>query len=362
MKTAIRFLLALLVSLWCLCAAPEPSRADFVFGAMDGQGADPLVDPFPFWVFPNKTRTARIMFQSDDYQGVVTLQASCCTALTGEPFVPPGDVVVEAVSDTRWGYTYSLQRDPFSGARPPNLKSNQFVTRPHQMRTVGLRVTSTSGLLVWSGRFFAKVDAVKDDGTLASTQIIINVLPTLIDSSTPNCAAFTTASGSSNVASGTASAGTSLVPSDPVSPLAGSLFTQKVSHPLQTQMQFAYVLADGLQGQNMALSKSSFSLSRLQSMFAFHNMTFGDKQYVLFDSHSCTPTKTIQLKSGERDAFIADSTMMSTILFRYTDDGKTWVNVSIMSVGPFWTVFGGKEVDFEWINSNTNNVYGCSFC
>src|SRR6185437_8310439 len=72
MKPMNRFALTLLGSLICLSVAQEQCRATFdIFGAVDGQGADPLVDSYPFFIFPGKSRSVLIIFQSDAYEGVV---------------------------------------------------------------------------------------------------------------------------------------------------------------------------------------------------------------------------------------------------------------------------------------------------
>ena len=80
MKALTRLALISYALVACVCMTSAPSRAAFdLFGVVEGQGADLLVDPYPFFVFPNNPRIARILFQSDDYEGVVTLQATCCT-------------------------------------------------------------------------------------------------------------------------------------------------------------------------------------------------------------------------------------------------------------------------------------------
>jgi hypothetical protein len=145
---------------------------------------------------------------------------------------------------------------------------------------------------------FARVDAVKDDGTSASTKVTINVLPNLIDTKTPMCAALTTASGNESVPSGPASAGATLIPSDLTSEL-GSLFLKKAANPDKDQWEIGYVLAGvgGTQGQVVTLAKSMFSLDPMTAVFTFQNTTFEDKQCVVFNGSLCTPI--LQLKSGE---------------------------------------------------------------
>src|SRR5262249_1335285 len=151
----------------------------------------PLVDSYSFFIFPNKPRIALIMFQSDDYEGIVTLQVTCCTDISGGAVSPSG-LNLQAVADL------SILNHHFvpglaSPSTPPSsivLGRNQFFTHAHEVRSVGLMATADATTAV--GRFTAKVDAVKSDGSSASTQIIINMLPTITDTPTPSCAAFTT--------------------------------------------------------------------------------------------------------------------------------------------------------------------------
>jgi hypothetical protein len=367
MKPMNRFALTLLGSLICLSVAQEQCRATFdIFGAVDGQGADPLVDSYPFFIFPGKSRSALIIFQSDAYEGVVTLEVSCCTNMTGGAVAPAG-LNVEAVADDSW-----LNRHFVPGLRPPGtppssvtLGRNQFFTRAHEVRKVGLLVTADPDPNVMIGRFTAKVDAVKSDGSSASTQVIINVLPTMTNTPTPPCAAFTDATGGSSVPSGPASPGATLIPSDPTANLV-NLFDLKRTNPTKTAWEIGDVLGSstGSEGQYMVLSKSLMPpLTPTTAKFGFYNSTSGQRQYVLFNTLTCTPAAPpVQLNSGDRATVIANATTTKTILFRMTNDGKSWKNISIFSAGPFWTVFGGKEVEFQWIEGADRTVYGCFLC
>jgi len=194
------------------------------------------------------------------------------------------------------------------------------------------------------------------DGNLASTQAIINVLPTATDTPTPTCAAFTTQDGSSRVPSG-AALGSTVVPSDPIGPFVDGALLQKRMNPSKNQWGLAYAMGNlasqGVyqQAQNVTLTKWMMPLTPTQALFSFQNTTSGDKQYVAFNTSTCTPTRTFQLKTNERAFFRADAKTTKTILFRHTMDGKTWKNISIISTGPFWTLFGDKEVDFQWFDS-----------
>jgi hypothetical protein len=362
MKTVPYVALALLA--WLLCAIPARSQTVFdIFGAVDGQGADPLVDSYPFFLFPNHTRTALIIFQSDDYEGTVTLQVTCCTDMSGVAGLPPGGLKVEPVGETgNQHFVPAIPSSPKSAHPAPlSLGPNQFFTHAHEVHKVGLKVTADSDPNVMVGRFTAKVDASKSDGSSASTQVIINVLPTMRDTPTPSCAAFTTDKGSSTVPSGFATAGATLIPADETAN-AAPVFDMKRSNPSTVSWGFGDDMR-GAGGQNIGLSKSIMPpLTPTTAKFVFYNITSGDKQYVLFNTLTCTPTTTFSLSTGQRATVVANATMTKTILFRKTDDGKTWENISILSAGPFWTLFGGREVDFQWFDGSENNVYGCYFC
>jgi hypothetical protein len=374
MKAVTRSALSLSALVVCVCVTPAPSRAAFdLFGAVDGQGADLLVDPYPFFVFPNAPRIARIIFQSDDYEGVVTLQATCCTDMSGGAVLPSGLNVV-AMADIGVNTQFHQPRFspyvPGSVSTPPapvSVATNHFSTRAHELRYVGLKVTMAGNPGPTPLRFFAQLDAIKNDGTSATTKVLINVLPTLMDAPTPACLAFIDVPGSDAVLSGTTSAGTSLVPSDSLSAFVNSLFMQKAGDPNRNQWDFGYFMRKPTggfgsppgftTGQYVVLSKSMSSLTPTKAIFVFTNTTLNDKQYVAFNTSGCTPTAKFQLKFGETAFFTADSLTTSTILFREFD-GKAWQNISIMSGGPFWILFGGKEVDFTWIEAYASGAIG----
>jgi hypothetical protein len=324
---------------------------------------DPLVDPYPFFIFPDqKNKIALIMFQSDDYAGVVTLQVDCCTDLTGGPVPPPTGVSLgfggPLMPSSRAAKFSGLQTTGLSKGPPPppppNLQPNQFVTGAHEVHTVGLHVTTTPD--AQTGIFVATVTAAKSDGSSASTRVIINILPTFVNQKTPTCAAFTTDQTGQTVPTGAASSGSNLIPTDNLGPLTLSVFDAKVQMPANTAWQMGYGISnsDNGQGNMITLSKSPLPLTPKQANFVFHNGSQYDKQYVLFDTAMCAPsTPPITLKSGERASFLASSPTTTTLFLR-AFDGKDWKSLAKLSeVTPFWTVFGGKEVDFEWIPENT---------
>ncbi len=389
MQSTKRF--ALLALLACLCAPPEPSHAvPFdLFGAVDGQGVDPLVDPYPFFVVfaggTESTRTALIIFQSDDYAGVITLRVDCCLDDAGNSVQIPGGVDLEAVSrlqplphSVRTPHPFSLQvvgpappgsPPPALGSNtsvsrlqvgpapgspppaPPGLRSNQFVTGAHEVHMVGLKVTSRSNTRQF---FVATVTAAKSDGTARSTQVKISLLPDLMDDGfigAPYCAAYaSTLTGTSDVPVGTAGVGDSLISAQALGGLAKSLFDQKVATPQQIVWPIAYAGdATSAGAQTITLSKSGLSLTPNQAKFVFYNPTSVryDKQYVVFNSEYCSPTATFLLKPGERASFVASRADTTTILLRGSER-KGWRSNAVFSERVFWTLFGGKEVDFEW--------------
>jgi hypothetical protein len=185
-----------------------------------------------------------------------------------------------------------------------------------------------------------------------------------VSGKTPACAAFTTDQTGQTVPTGTASSGSNLIPTDNLGPMALMVFDAKVQMPANTAWQMGYGISNsnGNEGNLITLSKSPLPLTPKQANFVFHNGSESDKQYVLFDTALCAPsTPPITLKSGERASFLA-SNPTTTTLFLRTSDGKSWKSLAKLSeVTPFWTFFGGKEVDFEWIPQSTLSAYGVTF-
>jgi len=363
MKRWVGKILVVVAGLLCAVDTTATGPIFDLFGTVDGQGADPLVDPYPFSVFRGTSaggasiKTAQIVFQSDDYRGVVTLSVKCCKDLLGGTLVPSGVsldpvAVVRTARPSNPRYLHPIwiagAHAPSPAPPPPfSLKPNQFMTGGHQVVSVGLKVTAGSSAQV--GRYIAEVDAQKSDNTFASTFVTINVLPQLVDTvTTASCAAFVKGTSTQDVASGPVPGGP-LVSTDPMSTLRG-LFDSKDSMPAQTSWDIGQVLGDGSGrfGQHIQLSKWHAALPSTEAYFVFHNPTSYDKEYVLFDSATCQPFAVVLLKPGETGSALADASAVNTILFRRFN-GSGWEAVSLMSEQPFWTVFGGKEVDFTWI-------------
>jgi hypothetical protein len=352
-----------LVLLSCLFAASPSWAAPFdEFSTVDGQGVDPLVDPYPFFIFPGKTKTAGIIFQSDDYAGVVTLSVGCCEDLAGNSVAIPTGVSLDPVPYPG-GQPLLLIRTirerlgPGSPTltTPPELKSNQFVAVAHGVHPVGLKVTTA--LPAQAGLFVATVTAAKSDGSSNSTKVKVNVLPAPTETGvTPRCAAFdTTRIGGDDVPTGAAAAGTSVISTTTFggsNTIIPGLFDQKEKNPSKTQWDIGYDPGDG--GVVISLSKSGGALpapQANQANFFFHNAGSRDRQFVLFDTATCAPTGPVTLKQNEYGSvLLASRPPTRTLLLRMHGDngGSTWVALSVLDAAQFWTVFGGKEVNFNW--------------
>jgi hypothetical protein len=237
----------------------------------------------------------------------------------------------------------------------PTLNSYQFVAEAHGVHPVGLKVTTTQD--AQAGLFVATVTAAKSDGSSNSTKVKVNVLPTTRESQTARCAAFDTAPiGGDDVPIGSAAASTNLIAttpfSGPSSTIIPGLFDQKEKNPHLVQWNIGYGVTDG--GVALTLSKAGGALPTLQSNqahFFFQNTTSSDRQFVLFNTSTCTPTGVVTVKPNEYGSvLLASRPPTTTLLLRRHGDngGKTWQADSVLSTGPFWTVFGGKVVDLNW--------------
>jgi hypothetical protein len=226
------------------------------------------------------------------------------------------------------------------------------MTGSHQVFSVGVKLTASQS--AQPGRYTGYVDAFKSDNTSARAYFTINVLPAPMDTSTTApCAAFTTAMGTTDVVPGPSSGG-AVVATDPMKAAMRMVFGSKDANPSKTVWEIGYFQAPDAAGQSTAgqhivLSKPFASLSSTQAIFYFHNPTRTNKQYVLFNSKTCGAAAIVLLQPGESATILGDAATMNTILFR-RDDGKgNWQSISLLSEQPFWTLFGGKEVDMTWI-------------
>jgi len=353
MKPTLR--LSLLVLAGCLsAAAPAPSRSE-EFAAIDGQGADPLLDAYPFFIFPNSTKTAQIVYETDRQSTspipVTTLDVQCCTDPSGAS-VQPTDITFEAVS--------SLEPPPSppSGVHhvQPALQPNEFIPVPGVARLVWLKVTT--GPHPTPGRYLATVKASLA-GDSRSTQVIVNVLPDLVDSVTPRCVAFTATTGPKDIALGSSPAGASLVPSDSLVLALKPLFDAKAKNPSQasTSLDIGWAVANaentGNNGIQITLSSGNLPLAPTQALLFFLNSTGRNKEFVAFDSALCVPVSTTLLQSGESTSILADG--MTTTMFVRRNISNGWENLSVLSGPLLWTLLGGRQATFNWIISNNEH-------
>jgi hypothetical protein len=355
--------LPLLILAWSLCAAaPQSSWADEQFGPVDGQGADPLLDAYPFFIFPNSTRIAQIVFERDNRTlppVPMTLDVQCCTDFAlGTPVRPTG-VTFEAVS--------AIEGLPGpnapSGHGPPQqvqqrgqpiLRTNQFIPVPGVARMVGLKVTA--GANANPGRYVATVTAGSPAGFSRSTAVIVNVLPPLFHTSVASCAAFTVPTGGPiDVAAGPSAVAatmltTALVPVNSAAPVAQQFFEKKAADPSHatTSMDIGWGAGVFRQPNNavtFTISKTNLPLTPTQSMLVFVNKTSRDKEFIPFNGSLCVPVVTVVLKSGESATLLTNNVTTTTILLR-RNLSSGWENVALLK-DP-WTLLGGRAATFEW--------------
>jgi hypothetical protein len=365
MKSRTR--LSLLILAGCLCAAWSNSLQADEFGTVDGQGADPLLDAYPFFIFPNSTKIAQIVFEVDNWSNtskLATLDVQCCTDWALGTSVRPAGVTFEAVSDIEGpgpSAPSGAQHGPPVQLGQQRLPPNQFLPTPRVARMVGLKVTT--GANPKPGRYVATVKVSALGGYSRSTRVIVSVLPPLMESTTPSCAAFTTSVGTSDVAWGPSPAGASLIPTDPLVPLVKSQFDARAANFAQARTSLPYgwyaapptpstegtvdTTGGRPAGVLFTILKSNLPLSPTQAFIGFLNSTSDDKEFVAFNSALCAPVATILLKSGESTTLLAGP-MTTTILLRRTAPGMGWGQVSVLSEPQLWTLLGGRAVTFEW--------------
>jgi hypothetical protein len=205
-----------------------------------------------------------------------------------------------------------------------------------------------------AGRYVVEYDATSADNQTVSTNVIVNVLPAPSDIVMPSCAAFSAAMGTSSVPFGVASTGPQLTP-DNLAPITQSFLDRKRASPNEVEWTIGNAIGAMMPrsaGVQFTLSKWHAALLPGQAVFYFTNHSAWDMQIVAIRTTQpipCTPTVTLTVNQGESASLLADTSMLSTLLFR-RDDGKSgWENLSVLNQGPFWTLFGGKEVDVDLI-------------
>jgi hypothetical protein len=352
MKSMMR--LSLLVLTACLCA-PSPNASADQFGTVDGQGADPLLDAYPFFIFPNSTKIAQIVFETSSVWSPpvpLTLDVQCCTDFALGTSVQPAGVTFEAVSDIEGpgpSAPSGAQHGPPVQLGQQRLPPNQFLPTARVARMVGLKVTT--GANPKPGRYVAIVKVGDPYRSLSlSTQVIVNVLPPLTESATPSCAAFTTSPGAREVSAGFSPVGATLIPTDPLVPLVKPLFDAKVTMLNQATTSLAPMTwnAAGMHTVGLTVTKSNLPLSPTQAVLSFLNSTRGEQEFVAFNTAICVPVLHIPLKSGESGTLLADP-MTTTILVRQNSGG--WKSISVLSEPQLWTLLGGRTVSFNWMPS-----------
>jgi hypothetical protein len=232
---------------------------------------------------------------------------------------------------------------------PPVLQPNQFMPDPGVARSVWLKVTT--GAHPTPGRYLATVKATLA-GDARSTQVIVNVLPTYIDSVTPRCVAFTAATGPSDVPFGASPSGASLVPTDGLVQFLKPQFDKRATNPGQSMdsLETGWAAGNAANGGNNAikitLSTTNLPLKPTQALLAFVNSTARDKEFIAFNSALCVPVATILLKSGESTTLLTDT--LTTTIFVRRNVSAGWESISVLSEPLLWTVLGGRVVKFDW--------------
>jgi hypothetical protein len=365
MKSMARSSLLILAGFLCV-AAPKPSWAD-QFATVDGQGVDPLLDAYSFFMFPNSSKIARIMFEATTWPDPVpvTLDVTCCTDFASGASVHPTDVKFEA---TPWvsPHVVSLpdgivgrlrvraEGEPAPPApASPTLGANQFLPVAGAARFVGLKVTA--GANAQPGRYVATVTArahVLNADHTSSTSVIVTILPHLVEGVTPSCAAFASNWTASDVSWGPSStAATLLPPTNPMTNLIKDLHDKKAANPAGAgPMDIGWRAFDADNGDHaiqITVAKSNVPLSLTQAVLVFVNSTSEDKQFIAFNNAICVPVATLLVKSGEQATLLVDAMTTNILLRRKVSGG--WQSLSPLNEPPLWTLLSGRAITFTWL-------------
>ena len=368
--------------LWGLTLLVGTAHADWVkeFAAIDGQGAEALTDAYPFFVFPSSSRTAQLVFQSDQFAGTVTLEINCCTIWRGNRWdyasVPPG-VTLEALG------SYAESGAPYRPAPmaacppgrvcpkpPPPLPANSFAIAPGQSRLLGLRITA--GPAPAYGRYSADIEAYGPRTFPSITQVIFSILPAVpADAGTPNCSALTALT-ARNWVGNVKAPGPNLVPAQPLAATARDLYDKKTHAPAQTMWQ----IGDAISNENAVrydISPPSSPLAPNQVELVFANQTAWDKEMDVYDGGLCAIVFPNVLRQGQStqpmvfsavphsSGDVINGSPMTTVLLKrrvckaglvgVCADSGGWDNIAVLSSPPLWSLFGGRRLTITWVYS-----------
>lgn len=389
MKRARILLPSLICAAWALAISPVHAAPVKNFGAIDGQSADPLAGSYSFFLFPASSRTAQLIFESDEFSGVVRLDIKCCEVDVGGVWVGggwtetlPGGIAVEALGGVSQSGNQRLPAPPprcLPGTPcPASLPANSFMIAKGAGKIVGLRITTSATPTF--GRFRAAIfpygqlpDKPDAWSGFQYAQVIFSVLPPIPqDAAAPNCPTQLDGRTARSWIANIVGPGGNVIPARSLAKTTQDLYDQKRSNPAKTMWSIGDDIAEE-NGLRYDIAPSSMPLRPDQVELVFSNNTQWDKMFEVFDGNACAPAfAPTALSSGQSSQpvifsstpggqHVQNNLPMTTLLFRRRVckaatfgncvDSGGWDNIAVLSAPPFWRFFGGHRVTVSWVAS-----------
>jgi len=380
--------LIVLLLLACMSAYAQPTLVK-QFGPIDGQGSEPLTDAYPFYVFPSSSKTAQLLFESNQFAGTARLDVACCEMQAGGAWVPtPASGFVVEPLGAYTQVTRTLPPPPKvvlcphapCPPPPPALPPNFFTIAAHQAKLVGLRVTTTGAPAF--GRYRASVKAVVEVNPannlweeVGTIKVIFNVLPAIpADAAAPNCPGQLEASTSRTWIGNIIGPGPNLVSARPLAGITSQFYDDKTKMPQKTMWSIGDAMGDE-NGIRYDISPPTMPLAPNQVELVFANQTAWDKEFDIFDGAACAIAgpPIVLRQSGTSPPMVFSAVPrsgpgvvnilpMTTLRLRRRVckagppgvclDNGGWDNIAVLSAPPLWSLFGGHRVTVNWVVSN----------
>jgi hypothetical protein len=294
---------------------------------------DALVDPNPLFVFPGGTATTSVMVTGlSGFQGPIDLATTgCCLDLLTSGFVP------NAVGTSLSPPTLQV---PLTGG----VSSTLMITAPPTAAPERLAIP------LLAGNSQLGVSA----GTGVGAEILAPVPANT--GKVSSCIGGTVVGSIGGTAAGF---GPEVLP---LSAVTTTLYTLKAATPSKTSFVIGAASTTNRAGWTITVSKASRPLAPNQAVVVLKNSTSWGKGMTTVNSANCAAAgQFTQLNMGESATFVISSADTSTVLltrqvcrtrFIICWDNGEWDGFAVFDEGPFWSLFGGRQVAIDWVISS----------
>jgi len=293
---------------------------------------DALVDPNPLFVFPGGTGTSTVLVTSlSGFQGSIDLATTgCCLDLATSAFMP------NALATSLFPASVQV---PLSGGVSSTLTITAAPTATPEKLAIPL----------FAGNAQLYVST--------ATGVAAEILPPVpADTGKVSPCIGSTVVGS--IGGTTAGFGPEVLP---LSAVTTGLYTVKAATPAKTSFQIGAASTTMLAEWTITVSKASRTLAPNQAVVVLRNSTSWGKGMTTVNSANCAAAgQFTQLNMGESSTFVISRADTSTVLltrqvcrtrFIWCWDTSEWDAFAVFDEGPFWSLFGGRQVSIDWFFS-----------